>query len=168
MDIKKFINETFKIRNKKENHDDHVKFEWNQIDEHIYVGTNSCCQMHFDEDLLKKGIKGNISMEFERLDFAQGLEEFLWLPTKNHTAPTQDNLMIGSKAIEAMIDQGHKIYIHCKNGHGRGPTMAVAYYIYKGKSVDEAIAFVKNGRPETHIKEVQIMALEEFEKSIKK
>lgn len=42
------------------------KFEYNKITNHIYVGTNQCCQTHFKEELLTKDIKADISLEKER------------------------------------------------------------------------------------------------------
>jgi dual specificity MAP kinase phosphatase len=166
MDIGKF--QQFLEKKVRHRGDRHVEFEWNQIDEHIYVGTNSCCQMHFDTYLLKKGVTGDVSMEGERVDQPRGVAVFLWLPTKDHEAPTIDALMIGVKAIDEMISQGHKVYIHCKNGHGRGPTMAAAYYMYKeGMTADEAVAFVEERRDEAHIEKVQLEQLKKFEERLK-
>lgn len=121
----------------------HVQFEWNQIDEHIFLGTNVCCQTHFDQELLSKGVLADVSMEEERVDAAQGVKTYLWLPTVDHTAPDVEQLMIGAKSIDEMIAQDYKVYIHCKNGHGRAPTMLAAYYLYKGFLLREAIEKIK-------------------------
>lgn len=164
MDIGKF--QKFLERKTRHREDDHVDFDWNQIDEDIYIGTNVCCQIHFDKHLLSLGITGNVSMEAERIDNPKGVAAYLWLPTIDHAAPSQDKLMIGVKSIESMIKEGHKVYIHCKNGHGRGPTMGAAYYIYKGMSVQEAVDYIKERRSESHIEKVQSEALEEFEKKV--
>jgi protein-tyrosine phosphatase len=146
----------------------HVKFDYNKITPLIYLGTNFCCVMHFKEELLKKGIKGDISMEGEKIDKPVGVDYFLWLPTKDHTAPTLKQLLTGVKTIDALIKQKVKIYIHCKNGHGRAPTMLVAYFIYTGMKVDQAIEVIAEKRPEIHLAAVQKKQLQKFENYIQK
>ncbi|PIR94055.1 hypothetical protein COT97_03355 [Candidatus Falkowbacteria bacterium CG10_big_fil_rev_8_21_14_0_10_39_11] len=148
--------------------DQHVRFKFNKINDQIYLGTNFCCQMHFDQSLLKKGITADISMESERLDQPRGVKAFLWLPTRDHTAPAMDKLMVGVKTIAEMLNQGLKVYIHCKNGHGRAPTMTAAYLIYSGLSVPVAISLIKKKRPEVHLEKVQLDRLKQFAKRNKK
>ena len=63
-------------------------FEYNKITEYIYIGTNQCCQIHFNQKLLKKGIKADISLEKEKIDAPFGVDYYLWLPVKDHTAPS--------------------------------------------------------------------------------
>ncbi len=148
--------------------DEHkVDLEYNQIDEYIYLGTNYCCQIHFNEDLLEKGIRADISLEGERIDEPKGVDIFLWLPTIDGTAPTQEKLEIGVACIDKIIKNKIKVYIHCKNGHGRAPTLLAAYYISKGLSVKEAIEKIEKKRPEIHPNEEQIRALEEFGERLK-
>jgi len=146
----------------------HVKFDYNKITPLIYLGTNSCCVMHFKEELLKKGIRGDISMEGEKLDNPVGVDYFLWLPTKDHAAPTLKQLLAGVRTIDSLIKQKVKIYIHCKNGHGRAPTMLAAYFIYTGMTVDHAIELIAKKRPEIHLENVQKKQLQEFKKYVKK
>ena len=62
-----------------------------------------------------------------------------------------------------MVALGKKVYVHCKNGHGRAPTLVAAYLIREhGKSVDEALEIIKAGRPTIHIEDVQREALQVF------
>lgn len=61
-----------------------------------------------------------------------------------------------------------KVYIHCKNGHGRGPSLVIAYFIYKGMSFDEAFILVKSKRKEIHLEKVQIKALKKFQEKLLK
>lgn len=131
------------------------KLEYNQITQYIYIGTNVCCRTHFDENLLGEGIKAEISLEDENIDRPYGVKFFLWLPVKNHTAPTQEQLRIGVMVLDEFVQMKKKIYVHCQNGHGRAPTLVAAYLIKKGKRVDEAIEFIKNKRPSIHLEKVQ-------------
>ncbi|NCN07410.1 hypothetical protein GW933_01815 [Candidatus Falkowbacteria bacterium] len=140
---------------------------FSKITGYIYIGTNACCQVHFDQKLLKKGVKADLSMEKERIDQAWGVDYFLWLPTKDGAAPTQNQLLIGSQFIDSIIKSKTKIYIHCRNGHGRAPSMAIAYFIYSGKSFEDSFKLIKKKRPEIHLHKNQITALKKFAKAIK-
>ena len=142
--------------------------DYNKITDYIYIGTNHCCVKHFNEKLLKKGIKADISLEFTKVDAPFGISYYSWLPTKNHTSPSFKQLHLGTEIIGNLIENNVKIYIHCKNGHGRAPTLVSAYLISQGKNYKEAIAFVKNKRPSMHLDKNQVNALKKFEKRIKK
>jgi len=146
-----------------------IGFEWNRITPNIYLGTNMCCQMHFDKKLLKKGITADISLEKERMDAAYGVDYYLWLPVKDKTAPKQAQLRVGVEILEELIEMNKKVYIHCKNGHGRAPTLVAAYLIgEEGFSVKKAISFIKKKRTTIHLEPSQKKALERFGKSLNK
>lgn len=140
--------------------------EYNYITDGIYIGTNQCCQTHFDEKLKNEGIEANISLEKERVDTPFGVQFYIWIPVENHTAPTKEQLGFCVAILEKFVAMKKKIYIHCQNGHGRAPTMVAAYLIKKGKSVDEAINFIKSKRPTIHLEKIQKEALMEFSKDI--
>ena len=137
-------------------------FDYDQITDEIIIGTNMCCQYGFSQELLSRGVRADISLEEERIDTPNGIDYYLWLPTKDHEAPTPEALALGVKTIEFLVDKKIKTYIHCKNGHGRAPTLFAAYLIQKGMSVEEAIRSVTKARPTVHLQEVQIEALRKF------
>ncbi len=141
----------------------HPQLDYNYITDGIYIGTNQCCEMHFSEELLKKGISADISLEDIRLDQPFGVKFYVWLPVKNHTAPTQEQLSFGVTVLEELVRLKKKIYVHCKNGHGRAPTLVAAYLIKKGLKTKEAEAFIKSKRPAIHLETVQRKALRKFE-----
>lgn len=141
----------------KPDHSDSLDYSY--IVDGIYIGTNQCCQSHFEESLLKQGIEADISLEEDKIDQPFGVSFYLWLPVKDKTPPSQEQLDFGARAIENLVKLGKKTYIHCRLGHGRAPTLVAAYLIIQGKSVDEAIEFIKSKRPSTHLEEVQIKAL---------
>ena len=148
-------------------HSDEKKLNYDHITDNIYIGTNQCCQTHFEEELLHAGISANISLEDERIDAPFGVDFYLWIPVKNHTPPTPDQFEFGVSALQKMVAMGKKIYTHCKNGHGRAPTLVAAYLMTKGKSVDEAISFIKSRRPSIHLQNSQKEALQIFAQSLK-
>lgn len=145
-------------------HPNNIPLEYNRITEYTYMGTNACCQQHFDTVLLKKGIRADISLEDKHLDQPWGISYFLWLPTKNHTAPTQEQLSVGVAVLAEFVRKKIKTYVHCQRGHGRAPTLVAAYFISLGKSVEQAAAFLKSKRPTLHLEKVQLKALKRFER----
>ncbi len=139
---------------------------YNHIADGIYIGTNQCCQTHFDELLLKDGISADISLEEDRVDAPFGVDFYIWIPVKDHAAPTPNQLEFGVSVLEKIVAMGKKVYVHCKNGHGRAPTLVAAYLIKNGKSFEEAIALIKSKRPSVHFGEAQKKALQDFTQSI--
>lgn len=130
--------------------------EFSQIDSQVFIGTNACCADHFKIGLLDKGVTCDISLEGEMLDQPFGVDCFVWLPTADHTAPSMHNTTVGVAALDEMLKQGRKVYIHCKNGHGRGPTFYAAYLVLK-RGMDWASAWeaIRASRPEAHLEPVQ-------------
>lgn len=128
-----------------------ITFEYDQITPYIYIGTNMCCQGHFEKSLLKQGIRADISLEEERLDAPFGVDFFLWIPTKNHHAPSRRQLLVAIHALKEFEASKIKVYVHCERGHGRAPTLIVAYLAAtQGMSVEQAVSFVKKKRPVVH------------------
>lgn len=141
------------------------ELEYNEIIDGIYIGTNQCCQTHFDEKLKQQNITADISLEEDRLDAPFGVDFYIWMPVQNHTAPKHEQLEFGVSVLEKLVAMGKKVYVHCKNGHGRAPTLVGAYLIKKGRSPAEAEAFIKAKRPTMHLEEAQRQALEDFSKN---
>ena len=140
------------------------KLDFDYIADGIYIGTNQCCQTHFDENLIKDGVSADISLEGERIDAPFGVEFYVWIPVKNHMPPAPDQLEFGVSVLEKLVLMGKKVYVHCKEGHGRAPTLVAAYFVQNGKTPEEAEAFVKTKRPAVHLEEVQRQALQNFSK----
>lgn len=143
-----------------------TEFEFNQITENIFVGTNQCCQTHYRRQLLDEGITADISLEKEHIDAPYGAAYFVWIPVVDHSAPSQEQLNFGVSTIEKLLSLNKKVYIHCKEGHGRAPTLAAAYLIKQGRSVKEAISAIKAKRPEAHPNPKQLAALKKYMASL--
>lgn len=151
--------------------DDGHEIDYSQITENIYIGSDMCkgptCLVH--SAIFKKlGVCGEVNLEVERHeDPTPGVDVYVWLPVTDGEAPTIDQLMIGSAAIAEMVNLGNTVYVHCKNGHGRSPTLVAAYLVrFKRMTVDGAIEFIKQKRPEIHVEENQIQALIQFKKEV--
>jgi len=138
----------------------HTRMDVTQIDDDVFIGTNACCMHHFTSELLNKGVTCDISLEGEALDQPFGVSTFLWLPTPDHAAPSITNVMIGTAALDEMLRQRQKVFIHCKNGHGRAPTFYMAFLILKrGISFEDALARITSKRMEIHLDEPQAALL---------
>jgi len=75
-------------------------------------------------------------------------------------------LLAGSSVMHAALSAGKKVYIHCRNGHGRSPALVAAYLMrYRGMSIEDAAQTIKLKRPESHLEKVQIEALTGFANS---
>lgn len=145
----------------------HKSFDYDQINDEVFIGTNMCCQLGFDRELLTKNVRADISLEELKVDAPMGVDYFLWLPTKNQEAPTIDKLTLGVTTLDFLISRKIKVYIHCKNGHGRAPTLFMAYLVKKGMEIDEAIKYLQSKRPAIHLSPAQLEGLETFKNSLK-
>jgi len=90
--------------------------------------------------------------------------KYLHLPTRDHAAPSMANLMKGADFADAEIKNGGIVFIHCRQGIGRGPTMAIAYLLKTGDSFEDAFVKVKKARSFIHPTRVQMQRLKELEK----
>lgn len=89
--------------------------------------------------------------------------QYLHLPTVDNTPPPLDVLKKGIDFVDAEIKNGGKVYIHCRQGLGRGPTMTIAYLISTGLTYDDAFAMVKKVRTFINPRPSQITRLKELE-----
>jgi len=134
----------------------HKRMEVSRIDSQVFIGTNACCMFHFSTGLIDKGVTCDISLESDMVDRPIGVDCFLWLPTADHTAPSMHNTTVGVAALDEMLKQGRKVYIHCENGHGRAPTFYAAYLVLKrGMDWHTAWEAIRASRPEAHLDPVQ-------------
>lgn len=93
------------------------------------------------------GVTGIISMRTTASADAPLGFSLLRLPTKDWHPPELADLDKGVSFVHHHIEQGGAVYIHCQLGEGRGPTMAAAYLITKGLSVEEAVDQLARYRP---------------------
>lgn len=95
------------------------------------------------------GITAVVNMRSEFDDRAAGLapQRYLHLPTDDDTAPTLEHLLQGVTFIREELAAGGKVYIHCASGVGRAPTMAAAYLVSTGLSIEEAWEVLRRARP---------------------
>ena len=119
--------------------------------------------------LKKMGITAIINMRIHSIYAAAHYEGFnyLHLPTIDNTPPLLDDLIKGAEFAHNEIKSGGKVYIHCRQGLGRGPTMAIAYLLKMGATYKDAFATVKAVRTFINPRPGQIMRLQELEEYFK-
>ena len=158
---------TKKRRNHKlRDHPELIPFEYSQITKYLYIGTNLCCQTHFHSDLIRKGIEADLCLEDKQMDAPFGAKYFLWLPTKDHAAPSPQQVALGVQFIDFCVKNKIKVYVHCERGHTRSPMLVAAYLVSVGMSMNEAIALLRTKRPTTHLTKSQQIALKNFSKTL--
>ncbi len=135
-----------------------------QVTPQLYVGSQF--QKLGKRLLQQQGFTGCINMRIEKDDAALGLAlaQYLHLPTVDDAAPSIEHLDRGVAFIRQVIQSGGKVYIHCGAGVGRAPTMAAAYLIAEGYTLDEALALIRKARPFITVTHPQMAQLEQFAK----
>jgi protein tyrosine phosphatase (PTP) superfamily phosphohydrolase (DUF442 family) len=137
---------------------------YSRITPQLYVGPqfNARGKRHLEAD----GITAVVNLRTEFDDAAHGLAfpKYCYLPTIDDDSPSVEHLQKGVDFIHAEIEAGGKVYIHCKAGVGRAPTMAAAYLIAHGDSLDDALALIERTRPFIAITPPQMEALRRYER----
>jgi hypothetical protein len=137
--------------------------QYSEITPNLYVGPQ---YRESGKRLLQaRGINACVNMRIERDDAALGLalERYLHLPTIDDAAPSLEHLEQGVAFIREVIGSGGKVYIHCGAGVGRAPSMAAAYLMAEGHSLEEAIALIRKPRPFIAITPPQLEQLRKLE-----
>jgi dual specificity MAP kinase phosphatase len=118
--------------------------------------------------LLRKGIDSDVNMRIEFDDAAHGLDltHYCYLPTVDDDPISTEYFEKGIAFIRERIAAGGKVYIHCTAGVGRAPSMAAAYLMAEGQTLDEALAIIREARPFIKPTPVQMEALKAFEQSL--
>lgn len=105
----------------------------------------------------------NMRMHSEYADAVYKGIKYLHLPTPDNTPPTLETLEKGATFVDDEIKNGGKVYIHCRQGLGRGPTMTIAYLIKIGMTLDDAISLVRKVRTFINPRPSQIEQLKKLE-----
>ncbi|KKQ98172.1 MAG: hypothetical protein UT24_C0005G0074 [Candidatus Woesebacteria bacterium GW2011_GWB1_39_12] len=146
--------------------DSHI-FDYSEITNQIIIGSDLCkggvCLIH-GEEFKRLGVQIEINLSQENNELPpKDIETYLWIPVVDGYSPTVGQLEIGTCLMDTAISQGKKVFVHCKNGHARSPTLVAAYLIkHQGMSVEDALKLINEKRPESHIEKSQRKVLEEF------
>jgi rhodanese-related sulfurtransferase len=83
-------------------------------------------------------------------------------PLDEYEAPDIAELRQVSSGIASLIAQGEVVYVHCRAGVQRAPTIACAVLIQMGWSLADAYRVVSSRRAVTAMSEEQLAVLRQF------
>ncbi|MDA1334717.1 MAG: dual specificity protein phosphatase [bacterium] len=155
---------------KKSKYRSHEVIKYSKITPQIYIGTNLCCGVH-SVQLRKLGVRVDIDLEYTHAEnfSSPDMEAILILPVRDHSTPPQRQFEMGVAFLEVAVKTKKKTYVHCLNGHGRSPTLVIAYFMKtNGWSLNESFEYIKKRRPPIHITKSQIAGLRKYKKSLKR
>ncbi|MCU0474926.1 MAG: dual specificity protein phosphatase family protein [Anaerolineae bacterium] len=141
---------------------------FSRVTDQLYVGPQ------FDQKgkahLEANGVTADVNMriEFDDAEFGLALQHYCYLPTVDDDAPSMEHLHEGVRFITERVAAGERVYIHCAGGIGRAPTMAAAYLISTGDSVEMALKRIRIVRPFINPTPPQLDALRAFEAIVRR
>ena len=115
-------------------------FKW--ITQQVAIGYAP--HSYADIDTIKaNGIEAVLNLcaecyDLHEIESAEGLEVH-WLPVTDEDVPTINAALKAIDWMESILAKNKKVLIHCRYGIGRTGTMAVAWLLKRGYSVDDAL-----------------------------
>jgi protein-tyrosine phosphatase len=134
-----------------------------QITAHLFLGSQY--NLIGLQKLKALGVTAIVNMRMHN-DYSDAEHEgvkYLHLPTADNTPPPLEVLLKGADFIDTEIKNKGIVYVHCRQGLGRGPTMAIAYLIKSGLTFEDAYAMVKRVRKFINPRPGQIKMLKELQ-----
>jgi protein-tyrosine phosphatase len=101
------------------------------------------------QSMARRHIKATVNLRRGFDDRAHGrlAGDYLHLPTRDGYPPTLEQIRQGVAFIDQQVRAGHAVYIHCKIGVGRAPTLAACYLVSQGLAPTEAWSAIRRVRP---------------------
>jgi hypothetical protein len=133
----------------------------------IFIGSDLCkggtCLIH-GEEFKRLGVSFEVNLSDENNELPpKDIAGYLWIPVVDGFAPSLEQMEMGVAFIHSAQVAGKSVYVHCRNGHGRSPTLVAAYLKrHKNMKVDQALKLIKSKRSEIHIERSQTDALDKF------
>ncbi|MDA7978202.1 MAG: dual specificity protein phosphatase family protein [Pirellulales bacterium] len=126
---------------------------FNQLVDDVYIGRRLLSRERpsdFDHIV-------DLTCEFVEPDALRS-SGYISFPTLDGHYPDTSTLLA---RVARVAELDGTVYIHCAQGHGRTATLAIAYLIRQGISstVDDAVAYVLERRPDAHLNRSQYRML---------
>jgi predicted ATP-grasp superfamily ATP-dependent carboligase/protein tyrosine phosphatase (PTP) superfamily phosphohydrolase (DUF442 family) len=114
------------------------------------------------------GIKSVLSL---RNDFSDPKISFIKMEYFKIDIPeyeeiTIENFTTSIDCINRQIELGRPIFVHCREGVGRAPSVVVGFLLSKGVNLKEALETVYASRPFSNILEEQLASLRRYEEEL--
>jgi len=135
---------------------------WCAVDDTVVLGVAPVCPGQ-PGMLHSLGVRAVVNLTTEYAgptkQYRQLQLEQLRLPTVDHHEPSLADLVRAVEFIEERRLKGHRVYVHCKAGHGRAAAVALAWLCYsRGQTCSEELAALnrellskRHVRPRLHL-----------------
>jgi atypical dual specificity phosphatase len=128
----------------------HARHWWDEVDPQVLLGA---MPLHSDpQRLFDIGVRGVVNTckeyagptaKYQRL----GIEQ-LWIPTVDFNPPSVADIQLGVDFIQKHVEQGHKVYVHCKAGRARSATIVICWLVaHRKMTLAEAQRHLLKCRP---------------------
>ena len=133
--------------------------KYSRLAPNIYVGAQH--RRMGKRKLAKLGVNGSLNLrsEFDYMDGSYRFEHYLHLPVDEYSAPSQADLDDSVLFAKKITHLNGSVYIHCREGVSRAPTIAAALLIESGDSLEVAIEKLYAMRPFINILPIQMESL---------
>lgn len=150
---------------------------WSKIEPYnLYLGALPLKNKGHLDDIMDLGVTHILSMveDFELEDgwINQPVKKTEWenagavvyqIPTVDFLPLSEIEITNGIEYLRQSLEDGHTVYIHCKAGVGRSASIVIAFLMHtQGMSLDEAIALVKEHRPQINLNAGQRRAIQNY------
>jgi protein tyrosine phosphatase (PTP) superfamily phosphohydrolase (DUF442 family) len=145
---------------------DRLNMSW--ITPHLVVGG----RVHPDDiaRLAATGVTRVVDTRSEHHDEERALAEagiqLLCLPAPDTYPLTVEQLNEGARWINAQIDNGQRVLVHCEHGVGRSVLLAAAALVMEGVGAEEALKLIQRKRWQAAPNHRQMRRLQQFERAI--
>ena len=130
------------------------------------VGVSGTLQPRHIPGLAEMGVRSIIDLREEGRDdpvlLAQHDIRFLHLPSRDHSSPSQEQLVEGARWVLGEVQAQRKTVIHCKEGIGRSVAVVCCSLMMGGHSMAEAVRLVRATRWGVALNAHQMLGLKEF------
>lgn len=109
--------------------------------------------------LREQGIRAIVDVRAEYMDDVSLLKEYgidyLHIEVVDRYYPDISELKLVFDFVNPILDKGDKILIHCQNGCGRSPCVAIAVLAQRGMQLEDAVFLLERKHPRTNFTPAQ-------------
>lgn len=146
---------------------DKLNMSW--VNSHLAVGGR--VRPEDIAELAKVGVTHVVDTRSEYCDDAEAMRaqgiELLYLPTPDTWPLSVEQLLEGSRWVNAQLQKDGRVLIHCEHGVGRSVLLTCSALVYGGMHASEALELVQRQRWQAAPNGRQIARLREFEAACK-